>query len=552
MNRRLWVPQPLLTGIPASPFDRVPAELTLQILQIVRASLNFDEVNDFVACLQCCKIWLELGKPIHWKDVVLQNDTFVEMVPKMSIQSSYIKSVTVQISPVKLASRAGQPPSRFDGSRGEIVLEPEDASPDDVLPSQQNHGVWVGLERLAGILGSMESLLSFSLVVSPRVSQFHPWNFWLNRGTLIRIISDLPQTCVHLELDIAGLNEIAARRHCLCQAIGGILPRLQTLKLRVDSLCPLLFNQKEQNLDLSLEPTDRTRFSYAPFLKMVVINLIRASDERGWGLTSTYLCPPSWSGAAKAPRYRSSFASKTILSLAQEAFRSGCFPNINRFSFLEYTPILDEQLVGSLYGTVSPTFFDHDIARDQTSKIPFASIDRGSSWIVRLNSPFQDDLLDHSVKPAVLRVRSRVIGHFPIRYNPFYQHTVHFDEILRQVEGSAFQETNFRSRLPVCLINHAYVIPSLHGQAQHFWDRIPFWQGATHDVGTRFEKVYFGRRMHGGMRGGISIGVMNGAEVVASALDQELVEVKTVENAVMKFTVEMQDPLLPLLWGFQP
>jgi hypothetical protein len=103
------------------------------------------------------------------------------------------------------------------------------------------HELWANLEKLRLSIHRMIRLESFSF----SIVRGNAWRgFWIPRPLVAKLVSQLPPTCINLELDMNNFDatdkasDYAGNSEHLCESICQLLPQLQYLRLRVASLCP--------------------------------------------------------------------------------------------------------------------------------------------------------------------------------------------------------------------------------------------------------------------------------------------------------------------------
>jgi hypothetical protein len=148
-----------------------------------------------------------------------------------------------------------------------------------------NSQVEQALTRLAGAIARLTKLRAFSLYVPPDNSGHH---FDISQTALASLVESLPQSCVSLEIDTAGLDHatgFGAPVH-LCETLRAVLPRMRHARLSLRTMCSSLFGTGAalpQNNAASYHPIA------LPNMQTLLVNCRRA-----WGTA------PICAGAADA------------------------------------------------------------------------------------------------------------------------------------------------------------------------------------------------------------------------------------------------------------
>lgn len=134
------------------------------------------------------------------------------------------------------------------------------------------------LTRLAGVLARLNRLRAFSLYVPPHNSGYH---FEVSQTAIASIIESLPQSCVSLEIDTAGLDGNAttglgagAPIH-LCETLRTVLPRMRHARLSLRTMCSALFGT---GATLPQDDTESYHPITLPNMESLLVNCRRA-----WG-----------------------------------------------------------------------------------------------------------------------------------------------------------------------------------------------------------------------------------------------------------------------------
>lgn len=142
------------------------------------------------------------------------------------------------------------------------------------------------LVLLPPIIASLTNLSTFSAYVLPGAHSY--WHF--EPELLISIVEALPESCVNLELDLRGHNQISYPRSSssphLCDSLRHILPRMRQVRLVLSTTCSTLFEDgaqlasKDEN---ESESTSRANFISLPRMETL---LVSCTDHRDLALRS--------------------------------------------------------------------------------------------------------------------------------------------------------------------------------------------------------------------------------------------------------------------------
>ncbi|KAK4164350.1 hypothetical protein QBC43DRAFT_334556 [Cladorrhinum sp. PSN259] len=157
--------------------------------------------------------------------------------------------------------------------------------PQDVEAS--NSQVEQALTRLAGAVARLQNLRAFSLYVPPHSTGHH---FDISQTAIASLIDALPQSCMSLEIDTAGLDHATGFGipvH-LCETLRAVLPRLRHARLSLRTMCSSLFGT-----GAALPRNDTSSESYNPITLPSMQGLL-VNCRRAWATA------PICAGAADA------------------------------------------------------------------------------------------------------------------------------------------------------------------------------------------------------------------------------------------------------------
>ena len=176
------------------------------------------------------------------------------------------------------------------------------------------------MESFATLISKMCNLTTFSLMVEPTPGEAAKHGFWIHLRCLLTILEALPKSVSSLELDLGLLD--AARdggpTH-VCHAFSRLLPQLRHLRLRLGTLCAVLFDLGEGA-------------STAPHLETLVIN----TSMGGRKTCDCVVLGGHTSNARPVHIMDKSGQVDYWPSVCLSAFQSGIFPKIKRFDVFEF------------------------------------------------------------------------------------------------------------------------------------------------------------------------------------------------------------------------
>lgn len=293
--------------------DKLPEEILLMIFQHVQSP---SQQRSFVSCLLCCHLWYRIGLPLLCNEIKLGNfnlERFLVYFPSKNLAMTKLLTISVEGS------------VKDDLNRG-YALKPR-------------------LCRVFSILPKMINLSTLSFIYND-FWVGHPRPIFMERSAVVLLIENLPKTCVNLEIDTHGLDELGYGTPHLCDTLRRILPRLQHLRLRLRDLCPGIFATGFDQDSSTAQHSVITPVK-APFLKTVVIN-----------------CCSRELVAAACGTERRMNSHIPLMQRLYEFAACGCFPAIERL-WLVYKPRVQDG--GRRY-----SYFKRcDIAQNRAWFVPF-------------------------------------------------------------------------------------------------------------------------------------------------------------------------------------
>ncbi|KAJ9612549.1 hypothetical protein H2200_004146 [Cladophialophora chaetospira] len=208
----------------------LPVEVLRLVLGHVNSGAHRDRNRTSLNAMLTCRLWYQICIQLFWTDVFLMGSSFFEFRRCPTRYLRYVRTLSIRI-PI------------YNELSARRVSPVDDASA--VIPGRYDpENIAQALESLAQHLKLMENREVFSLVV-PRITQLDRYQpEVLNRVSLLKVLSALPASLRHLELDTNCMDynfEDPIEAHLwpmLCEITG----QLSNLRLRVGALCRELFS----------------------------------------------------------------------------------------------------------------------------------------------------------------------------------------------------------------------------------------------------------------------------------------------------------------------
>jgi hypothetical protein len=258
---------PLAISPPAT-FSALAVELKLNVLEHL-----FRSGTDFTKALLVCKEWNEIGTPLLWANIALDNYNFIWFIRSLtdarSSSTSEIRNITLRITP--FTTRPEHPLST-----SALTLGFEDAEPmsclyisekwpnylfssvsaqsilaecnRDELDYLADHDAWyqcmiLCTKRLSIFFqGKVNGLQIFSLRMEPPPCELNLEHYNLQHYSrfpipvLAALLKTLPASCDSLELDTFELVDSSEfSGSCMDEALARVMPQLRHLRTAFDS-----------------------------------------------------------------------------------------------------------------------------------------------------------------------------------------------------------------------------------------------------------------------------------------------------------------------------
>lgn len=349
-------------------FAHLPTELKLGIFEeLHRTGTGFDYTN----ALRVCKKWNELGTPLLWTNVSINNDTLLPFVRSLTTVRDCIgktvRSLSIALNPVPQTWKALRKPLvQLGFSSDEFVLIEDELQVPDYLrqmsqakvPSYDN--ISPGNTCLAIAIMALAELIEKSLTLVQTFSfRFATWPtdpyatfiVWSDAApfpprVLARLIRSLPLSCLQIEICTSGRdntshlethNETKEAADELSAAMAEVLPRLTHLSLDAAYVAPFIF---EHLVVAELLPVLQHLFIDATNLTV--------TDERCKKYVSTavpqylYLEIGDNFTSTQSLQYSETFQNCIVQGLSKSR-KSGRYPSVQTMELVVYqSPTFDE------------------------------------------------------------------------------------------------------------------------------------------------------------------------------------------------------------------
>jgi hypothetical protein len=263
-------------------FDSLPTELKLNILEELHIAGTQDRNHrHFTNALRVCKEWNELGAPLLWTYIAINNDNLLPFVRSLgtarNTTGAIVRNLSIKLNPMPQGAlfslsltRLGFPSDHWDDEVGAELDLPTSLPKlsDSRLPrflrhhSNGNICLVVAIDQLSSsIEAKLGHLITFSFYITPlpsgtyqrysgiRSSKPHMNSFPLEM--FASLLNTLPQSCVQLELRTSrhedlryGIQESNSLddKNDMCRALERVLTRLTHLHLKGENISPFVFS----------------------------------------------------------------------------------------------------------------------------------------------------------------------------------------------------------------------------------------------------------------------------------------------------------------------
>jgi hypothetical protein len=186
---------------------QLPNEILLDIFEWMKGG-NGNLVN----AMKTCRRWHQLASTTIYRHITmcskLRDDTTTARFAASATQCDLVQSFSLNITQVHLMGFSILSFDAFDR-----------------------------LVELCDAVSSMRKLQTFALSFEKAIGQ----GFKVSGATIVQLLQSLPGTVVNLNLDCECLDSPDLGQPHVCEAVGALLPRLRSLRLRTSHLCAGLF-----------------------------------------------------------------------------------------------------------------------------------------------------------------------------------------------------------------------------------------------------------------------------------------------------------------------
>ena len=241
--------------------EAIPSEILLYILEYLR---DISTNNHFISTFTVRHRWKQLGYPVLWMNVVLTGHnikTFARNIVEVDESiCRLVLNLSIQLDPVP-------PKTPWDGGGG-LPLFWGETLPPQGEPSWLStflkytsaewrkvlRDFWELSKNMRSKLSRLKTC-SYRMELEPPIilpKQRHFINpLQIPASLLGEFLRAVPSSCTSLEFDTCAIDSVDEWNEHLCPTIRGILPRLHHLRLRLNHICPNLFDPNYQFPDSS-------------------------------------------------------------------------------------------------------------------------------------------------------------------------------------------------------------------------------------------------------------------------------------------------------------
>lgn len=406
--------------------NALPASIWIKVFWQLRQD------NGHVALLpvlQVCKNWYEISLPCMYRHLQLDCENLTRFVNRHTGEVP-----TAGLDQVECLSLELKPQQRASHEDREVV---------ELRGNNATHQLWANLRLLRLVLQHTSHLSTFS--ISSDVFGNAAPGYWIPHEYLIELLRSLPQCCVHLELDCNGSDQCHLRRGHICDSIRQLLPRLRSLRLRLETLCPRVFSAAyvfEQQMDEDYLETLLSKTEVAQELRSIVLN-----TSLHW-FRSTILC----AGIHKCPPGRVPRRLQSRIPLARmmrRLYLAQKLPNIRRCILIDAQDGDSQYDDGRKYTSneaVHWGFNRRDILSDSTWSLPFKMIcgEQLEDVYVLLRMPGDAEVVSRLcwTVEELVELQTWVYSTTGVRY-PSEQDNAYLDQrVMATMDRATFQARN--------------------------------------------------------------------------------------------------------------
>jgi hypothetical protein len=310
--------------------NSLPLELAVAVLCCLLQHPDRNEnVKSFVAALCMCRGWYDIGLPILWTNIILDNNKIPIFTRAItSAHALLVKSLTLRITPVRISS--------IHEAIGDITVEPQQGFLGSAITN------CLPFSDLGNKLHQMRHLKTLSITVTYKGYGGEPRPHYIEQDSLFKILLALPKSVEDLEVNILGFCLPKSGKEHICSILNKLLFRLRNVKIFVDTLCPKLFELAESpsnpKADKDGREEDAQKFAHAKFPNLRTFILYPSYE-------SAALCPsidkPTSSILEGTPDYPACIDNMPVVEAAEAAFAGNHLPAIQRFAIIDKSDTLD-------------------------------------------------------------------------------------------------------------------------------------------------------------------------------------------------------------------
>ena len=220
-----------------SPIESLSDEILVEILQQIQ---NCSTAGTLLPSLMTCRRWNRVGNPVFHRDILIRNKNLTTSITPLLAHSDEVHSLSVRLQPCLVDMYTPE------GQQDYVKVPVEDPCQLRKQGIRATQTLWKGMEAFATLIPKMCKLTTFSLILEPTPNDVAQHGFWIHLRYLLTVLEAFPNSVSSLELDLGLLDAVRddGPKH-VCPALSRLLPQLRHLRLRLGTLCAVLFDSDE-------------------------------------------------------------------------------------------------------------------------------------------------------------------------------------------------------------------------------------------------------------------------------------------------------------------
>ena len=320
----------------------IPEELLFDILQRVNDNPS---ANPLVHCLPVNRLFNRISTPLFYQSIFLHNSTLKSSIISLKAHRDQITTLRIRIKPceVETYTLARRPSHIRTLGKSRYHLEHTGRKATRALSK--------ALQAFCiRALPYLKNLSTFSVIVEhphesrssptiePPLEVAPPTTFRFPPSIPIEVLLNLPSSVENLELNV-GESEFPDGKNAsnhTCALLRKHLPQLRNVRLRLDSLCPALFYENdEDDYDYGDDSYYEQTPVKAPYLESLVTNV---DIGRGCSASACRRRDPDDGHFWLSYKIRDPEDPQWWLAVCEKAVQAGTFPKLQHLGVYGITP----------------------------------------------------------------------------------------------------------------------------------------------------------------------------------------------------------------------